>query len=103
MKKVILPTELNEEFPHIRFTPYGDMMVRIVWLGEQKYGSPIDDLHKAAARLMKYNFPNLILVSFYWVPLAQTVQGTLVFNDPELFKTQPQPNVDRVLSHGPMG
>lgn len=94
MKKVILPPEFEKEFQNISFYLYGDMMVRIVWEYEQNFRIPIDDLHRAAARLMECNFPNLIALTFSWAPIGKTFQGTLVFVDPELFKFKPQPEWD---------
>ena len=69
-------------------------MVRIVGGWKEKNEREIDELHKASSRLMKYNFPNLIALEFSWVPVDETLQGTLVFVDPELFKPQSQPEWD---------
>jgi hypothetical protein len=112
MKKVVLPPELNEEFPCLKFIPYGDMMVRIQYamisraLSEYPVylSNPVDEIHKAAARLMEYNYPNLIAPAFPWRcnTNESKVEGTLVFIDPDLFKPQTEEH-HFVPSHGPIG
>ena len=92
MKKVVLPPELNEEFRSLRFIPYGDMMVRIVYGGRAYVEDPIDEMHKAANRVMEYNYPNLIVSAFSWRCRNKhdEVEGTLIFVAPEIFRPKPE-------------
>lgn len=95
MKKVVIPPELNEEFLGLKFIPYGDMMVKIAY-NRDYHGhmpDPVDEYHKAAARLMEYNYPNLIALEPSWLSW-NGLWCTLVFVDPELFKPQSQPEWD---------
>ena len=99
MKKVILPPELSEEFSGLRFIPYGDMMVRIVYGGRAYVENPVDEIHKAISRLMEYNSPNLIVsaLSFRYRGRHDEVEGTLIFIDPKIFG--PKPEWDGVCGH----
>lgn len=92
MKKVILPPELNEEFDSLTFKRYGDMMVRIIYGGKAYTEDQIDEIHKAAARVMAYNYPNLIGSAFSCRNRSRhsEVEGTLTFIDPEIFRPKPE-------------
>jgi hypothetical protein len=107
MKKVVLPQELNEEFPNIKFIPYGDLIVRIKYDSKACDLEPINEIHKAGARLMEYNYPNLILPAFPWMYTPRHygygAECTLVFIDPDLFKYNPQSVSHKAPSRGPMG
>ena len=92
MKKVILPPELSEEFIGLRFIPYGDMMVRIM-RDNIRIEDPVDEIHKAASRIMEYNSPNLIVSAFsfrYWTGRHEELEGTLIFIDPEIIGSKPE-------------